>query len=174
MNGMFKATLNDIGEIVNLYDSLNDFLAKGKNYPGWKKGLYPTLETATQGLQENNLFIFKQNRIIAGTIVLSQQPETAYSLAKWGVECTNQEAIVIRTLAVHPELIRQGIGKILMDFAQSYAVEYKMKTIRLDVSIHNTPAIMLYEKSGYQYVDTVDLGLGIPDLIWFKLYELVL
>ncbi len=174
MNGIIKATNNDINEIVNLYDLLNDFLATGENYPGWKKGLYPTLETATRGIQENNLFILKQNGVIAGTIVLSQQPEKAYSLAKWGIECTDQETIVIRTLAVHPDLIGQGVGKTLMNFAQSYTTENKMKTIRLDVSIHNTPAIALYEKSGYQYVDTVDLGLGIPDLIWFKLYELIL
>jgi len=52
--------------------------------------------------------------------------------------------------------------------------EQEIKTIRLDVSIHNTPAISLYEKCGYKYVGTVDLGLNIPELVWFKLYEIVL
>jgi RimJ/RimL family protein N-acetyltransferase len=61
-----------------------------------------------------------------------------------------------------------------MDFAETYAIEQKMKTIRLDVSIRNAPAISLYEKCGYHYVGTVDLGLNIPGLVWFKLYELIL
>ena len=67
-----------------------------------------------------------------------------------------------------------GVGRKLMDFAKSYGIKQGMKTIRLDVSIHNKPAITLYEKCGYKYVETVDLGLNIPGLVWFKLYEIVL
>lgn len=70
--------------------------------------------------------------------------------------------------------MKQGLGKKLMDFAKAYSIEQKIKTIRLDVSIRNTPASSLYEMYGYQYVGTVDLGLNIPGLVWFKLYELVL
>ncbi|WP_263488225.1 hypothetical protein [Clostridium sp. FP2] len=40
-----------------------------------------------------------------------------------------------------------------------------MKIIRLDLSIHNSPAILLYEKCGYKHVGTVDLSLNIPELV---------
>jgi len=36
---------------------------------------------------------------------------------------------------------------------------------------NNFPAISLYEKCGFEYVDTVDLGFGNYGLDWFKLYE---
>jgi RimJ/RimL family protein N-acetyltransferase len=61
-----------------------------------------------------------------------------------------------------------------MDYAKRFGRENNMKSIRLDVSIHNIPAIKLYEKCGYQFIDTVDLGLNIPNLIWFRLFEIII
>ena len=49
-----------------------------------------------------------------------------------------------------------------------------MKAIRLDVYEQNTPAIRLYEKNGFQYITTVDLGLGDYGLHKFHLYEKIL
>lgn len=46
--------------------------------------------------------------------------------------------------------------------------------IRLDVYKNNDTSINLYKKCGFKYVDTVDLGIGIPELVWFKLYELII
>lgn len=62
----------------------------------------------------------------------------------------------------------------LMHFAKQQAVMSLMKSIRLDVSVDNMPAIALYEKLGYSYIGTVDLGLPYEHLKWFKLYEMVL
>ncbi|WP_315120792.1 GNAT family N-acetyltransferase [uncultured Clostridium sp.] len=169
-----KGTINDIDELENLYDNLNDYLESGTNYPRWAKGVYPTRETAVSGIQNNNLFVLKMNNEIAGSIILSHEPEPAYSQVIWGIEAEYKDIIVIYTLVVNPKYMKNGVGKKLMDFAERYSMEQGMKTIRLDVFIHNTPAISLYEKCGYKYVGTVDLGLNIPDLVWFKLYELVL
>jgi len=44
----------------------------------------------------------------------------------------------------------------------------------LDVYEGNIPAIKLYEKCGFKYMDTVDLGLGRYGLNWFRLYERML
>jgi RimJ/RimL family protein N-acetyltransferase len=44
----------------------------------------------------------------------------------------------------------------------------------LDVYEGNIPAISLYEKYGFKYIDTVDLGLGNYGLDWFRLYEKLL
>ena len=169
-----KGTINDIDELEKLYDSLNDYLELGTNYPGWAKGIYPIRETAVNGIQDNYLFVLKINNEIAGSIILSHEPETAYAQVSWGIEADYKDIIVIHTLVVHPKYMKSGVGKKLIDFAKRYSNEQEMKAIRLDVSIHNTPAISLYEKCGYKYVETVDLGLNIPGLVWFKLYEIVL
>ena len=45
----------DIDEIENLYNDLNDYLAAGVNYPGWKKGIYPVRQNAIDGVKNRNL-----------------------------------------------------------------------------------------------------------------------
>ena len=61
-----------------------------------------------------------------------------------------------------------------MDFAIQHSINEGAKAIRLDVYENNTPAISLYEKCGFEYVDTVDLGLSEYGLHFFRLYEKVL
>jgi len=169
-----KGTPNDIDKLEEFYDRLNDFLQSGTNYPGWKKGIYPMRETAVRGIEAHTLFILKIKDQIAGSIILNHEPEAAYSQVNWGIQAKDNETIVIHTLAVDPKYMKNGVGNQLINFAKKYSMEHGMKAIRLDVTIQNAPAIALYEKCDFQYVGTVDLGLNIPGLVWFKLYEIIL
>ncbi|GFZ31731.1 N-acetyltransferase [Clostridium zeae] len=168
-----KATIDDINELEELYNNLNEHLEITINYPGWKKGLYPVRETAANGIRENNLFVLKIDGKIAGSIILNHLQEAAYRGVTWGIEVKDEEVIVIHTFAVNPKYMKNGVGHKLIDFSKEFCLKNGFKTIRLDVTIKNTPAMTLYEKSGFKYVDTVDLGLNIPDLKWFKLYEII-
>ena len=51
-----KGTEKDVKEIALLYDSLNDYLERHVNYPGWKKGVYPIREDAYYLVDWNNNF----------------------------------------------------------------------------------------------------------------------
>ena len=166
-------TMADVDELEKLYDDVNDYFQTGFNYPGWLKGIYPVRETAIAGIADGNLFTLKIGNRIAGSVILNHKPEEAYNQVTWGIEAQYNEIMVIHTLVVHPDFMKQGVAQRLVDFAKDYAVQQHAKAIRLDVSVHNAPAISLYEKSGYRHVGTVDLGLGYEHLIWFKLYELI-
>ena len=151
-----KGNTEDIDELEKLYDSLNDYLEENINYPGWRKGLYPIRKDAAYGIENETLYVMEINGRIAGT------------------ENNYDDILVIRTFAVHPDFMKGRVGSSLMKFAEKFGRENGIKSIRLDVAIQNIPAISLYEKLGYKYIDIVDLGLNIPWLKWFKLYELVL
>ena len=127
-----------------------------------------------QGIDEKSLFVAIENGAIVGSIILSHESEEAYNQVCWLVEADYADILVIRTLVVHPSFLKQDVATRLMEFAKQYAVSHRMKSIRLDVSVDNTPAICLYKKLGYQYMGTVDLGLPYEHLKWFQLYELVL
>ena len=165
---------NDIDELENLYNTINDYLAEGVNYPGWIKDIYPIRQNAIDGIKSNNLYVAKQNGEIIGSIILNHEPETAYYNVKWKIESDYSNIIVIHTFVIHPAFMKLGIGKALMDFANEYSIQSNIKSIRLDVYEKNVPAINLYEKCGFQYINTVDLGLGNHGLNWFKLYEKIL
>ena len=169
-----RGEAQDINALENLYNDLNDYLASGINYAGWKKGIYPTREEAVEGVRHQTLYVAKQNGEIAGTIILNHKPETAYSNAKWSFESDYTDVFVVHTFAIHPRYMKCGVGKLLLDFAADLASKSNLKAIRLDVFEGNTPAIRLYEKCGYKYVDTVDLGLKAYGLEWFKLYEILI
>jgi len=169
-----KGTEFDIDQLAQLYDNLNDFLASSINYPGWIKGVYPIRENAINGVANGNLYVAKNAGKIVGSIILSHEPESAYSKAKWKIEADYSNIYVIYTFVVHPAYLKNGIGMKLMNFATQHCTNKHAKSIRLDVYEKNMPAIRLYEKCGFEYIDTVDLGLGKYGLNHFKLYEKLL
>lgn len=166
-------TSTDIDELEKLYDDLNDYLSATTNYPGWIKGIYPTRRDAIAGIRDNTLSVVRCDAQIAGSIILDHEPEEAYNGIKWNIDVDYSRIFVIRTFAVHPSFLRMGIGHALMDFSFELALKTGMESIRLDVYEKNLPAISLYEKCGFEYIDAVDLGLGKHGLDWFKLYEKV-
>lgn len=167
-------TINDIEEMEQLYDNITDYLGKGINYPGWLKGIYPIRQNAVNGLNDNNLFVAKYMGKIVGSIILNHTSELGYRDAKWEFQFDNSDILVIHTLVIHPDYLKCGIGKALLDFTLQYGRKHQIKAIRLDVYEGNSPAIKLYEKCGFKYIDTVDLGLGSYGLKWFRLYESLL
>lgn len=50
---LVKAEITDIEEISKLYDDVCDYLFEHENYPGWKKGVYPTGDVAEKGVKED-------------------------------------------------------------------------------------------------------------------------
>lgn len=166
-----KGTQKNIDEIARLYDDVNDFLEKGLNYPGWRKGIYPIRENAVNGVEQDCLFVAGLKDKIVGSVILSHEPESGYENAVWRYEGGYDRILVVHTLVVHPDYLKLGIGRELLHFAEKYGLENGMKAIRLDVNDKNTPAIKLYESCGYEYIATVDLGYGAYGIPWFRLYE---
>ena len=169
-----KGTVNDIEELEHLYNDLNDYLALHTNYPGWIKGIYPVKETAVLGIEEKNLYVIRTEKGIAGSVIINNIPESGYANVDWGIDLDYKNIHVIHTLTVHPEYLKKGIGKKLMEFIVKYSEELQIKAIRLDVFEKNMPAISLYKKYGFQYIDTVDLGYGKYGLDRFELYQKLL
>lgn len=166
-----RAFTDNIEEIAELYDSLNDYLAAAVNYPGWKKGVYPTREDAEKGIMEGCLYAAWDCIKIAGTVILNHEPENGYDTVDWSVKDDYSKIYVIRTLAVHPDYLKKGIGAGLLEFSIEQGKRDGMKAIRLDVYEKNLPAIRLYEKLGFTYVATADLGYSCYGLENFRLYE---
>lgn len=165
---------HNIDEIELLYHSLIEHLENTINYPKWKKGVYPTRQVAMAGINEKCLYVAEHNGKIAGTFILRHKPERGYDGVIWQEELCYDNVFVIYTFAVHPHFWGQGVGQKLLQFAVEEGVKTNVRSIRLDVYENNLPAIRLYEKFGFQYIDTVDLGMESYGVKWFKLYEKII
>lgn len=164
----------DIGGLEQLYNELTDHLAATTNYPGWKKGIYPQRQTAVDGVKEGSLYLARQGDAIIASVILRHASQPAYRGVRWQISAEDPEVLVVYTFTVHPAYQGRGVGRAMMDFVLHQGQASGAKAIRLDVSAENAPAIRLYESCGFQYIDTVDLGLGEYGLPWFRLYEKVL
>ncbi|MCR1839919.1 GNAT family N-acetyltransferase [Murimonas intestini] len=164
----------DLDVIEQLYNDLLDVLETGMNYPGWKRGIYPTRKDALTGIVENSLFVARSGDSIVGAFILNHKPENGYDNAKWLYGGDYSLILVVHTLVVHPAFMNRGIGLQLLRFAEKWGKQNGMKAIRLDVYENNVPAIALYERCGYQYIQSIDLGFGHYGLDLFKLYEKLL
>lgn len=169
-----KATDADCAEVAQLYDALHAYLSSHTNYPGWKAGVYPALEDAEAGIRENALFTARLQGKIAGTFILSHRPEPGYAQADWRCVLEDSRVFVLYTLAVHPDYLRRGVGKQMLEFVSGYAKAQDMRAVRLDVYERNLPAIRLYEACGFDYIATMDLGYAAYGLDRFRLYQKLL
>ena len=169
-----KAGSTDAEEISKLYDDVCEYLSEHKNYPGWKKGIYPTIDDADAGIKESSLYVAKDNNRIVGTMILRHKPEEGYKNVEWMTDNNYEKIYVVYTLAVHPDFIGLGIGKKLLDFAEELARKEECISLRLDVVKGNIPAENLYKKCGYKYIGTTSLGYEAYGLPWYNLYEKVL
>jgi len=166
------ATVADIDAVAQLYDAVNEHLAEIGNPTGWIKNSYPVRADAETALSENTLYVAFIGEKLAGAVVLNQKPAEEYFGEAWEIDCEWSETLIVHTLAVHPDYLRQGVAEALLRYAEKLARELGCRAIRLDSYRENTPAFALYEKLGYRHVGMVDLNLQHFDLDWFRMYEL--
>jgi len=55
----------------------------------------------------------------------------------------------IPSIAISPALRRQGIGRLLLEWALAHLVGRGVEVVRLQVAVENTAAIALYESAGF-------------------------
>ena len=169
-----RAVMQDVDTLEDFYNQVNDYLAAHTNYPGWRRDVYPTREDAVQGVQDDCLYVATDNGKIAASMILRQKSEPAYETTKWQLQLKDEEIYVVHTFAVAPQYFGSGVSQRMLRFAEEQGRKAHVKALRLDVYEKNVPAIRLYQKCGFRYMDTVDLGLGQYGLKWFQLYEKLL
>ncbi len=61
-------------------------------------------------------------------------------------------SLFIRELAIFPSYRGKGLARLLIEFAESFAVSRSIESISLTVNGDNTPAIGLYESMGFREI----------------------
>lgn len=160
-----KAFVSDVGAVGNFYEDVCGYLQEHVNYPGWQKGIYPAEDTAADAVGEGSLYVAVKDGKVAGSMILKHRPEPGYDTVRWKQELPYDK------VAVHPDYSGQGIAGMMIEFAEELARQQGMKSLRLDATENNIPAIRLYEKHGFEYRATIDMGLEDIGLKWFKVFE---
>lgn len=149
-----KGKEKDIDSIEAIYGKILEREEKGLASIGWQRGVYPTRETACQGIGRGDMYVYEDEAthkiLAAGVINKVQLP--IYAEGKWDIEATDDEVMVLHTLVVDPETAGRGIGKAFLAFYEKVARDGGCKALRIDTQAKNVMARTLYSKLGYKEI----------------------
>ena len=107
-------------------------------------------------------------------VTLYEEDRSLQSIADAPWQIDSDEVIVLHVLAVHPDHRGKGLARRLVENVIEQERKAGKKALRLDVIENNITAEKLYQKLGFQYVQTKTLYYDVVGEMTFKLYELVL
>lgn len=166
-----KAKENEADKILEFYKNIINSIKDSEFKPKWNDK-YPNLNFIKNAIKNEELYVYSDNNIIISSVVINNKFDNDYSHVKWRVNPKSHEIIVIHTFAIHTEFSRKGISKKLFNEIKNNAINNNKKTIRLDVINGNTGAQRVFEKLGFEYVDSVLINHPIVGLEKFHLYEI--
>ena len=167
-----KAEKEDFDKVRSLYWMLIDQEQNDPSFPHWKKGIHPSDEMIRTSIDKGDLYVLVDGDEIAACVIANDEKIDGYADAPWQIE--SEEVIVLHVLAVHPNHRGEGLARRLVGNVVEMERAAGKKALRLDVIENNTTAEKLYQKLGFQYIQTKTLYYDVVGEMTFKLYELVL
>ena len=167
-----KCEEQDIEAVGQFYDKVVLYLDAHINYPKWRYKDYPSVNSVRGMTHEGSQYLVESSGTVIGAFVFNEDPQGDYSKGSWKVDLPSGSYMVIHGLAVDPSHQGKGIAGKILKYCIGKASDEGYKAIRLDLVPGNIPAMALYEKHGFTYAGTEDLGRGIGGIPAFSLYEL--
>ena len=134
-----RATLDDAGAIAALTDA-----AYTKFIPRIGRKPLPMTADYAKMIAENPVWLLTQEDQAIGVIVLIHEPEQ----------------MLIYSVAIHPAHQKQGLGRRLLAWAETQALEHGYTSIRLYTNARFEENIQLYEQIGYAETGREPMGNG--------------
>lgn len=153
---MFRmATLADIDRIEEIYNEIHSREEAGLSTIGWQRGVYPTRQTAENGVAERDMFVLGDGGRIVAAARINQLQLPEYALAHWRHDAPEEQIMVLHTLVVSPNCMGQGYGTQFVAFYERYALEHACPFLRMDTNARNAAARALYKRLGYEEISIV-------------------
>ena len=136
---MFRQATNaDVAQVRTLVNEAYKELADmGLNYTATYQDDTETSERMAQG----RTFVLVSGKDIVGTIIYYQKNYF-----------TEKRSAYLGQFAITPDLKRQGLGSIIMDFCEQLANDEKYEAIQLDTAKPAAHLVEWYKRRGYKIV----------------------
>ena len=167
-----KAEKEDFYKIRSLYWNLIDQDQDDPSFPHWKKGIHPSDEMIQDSIGTGQLYVLADGDEIAACVIANDEKVDGYLDVPWQID--SDEVIVLHVLAVHPNHRGKGLARRLVENVIEQERKAGKKALRLDVIENNTTAEKLYQKLGFQFIQTKTLYYDVVGKMTFKLYERML
>ena len=151
------AAPSDLPQVLEIYDAiLTQEESGGPVYTNWRRGKYPTADTARSALEAGTLYVGESGSALWGVVNLNgiQLPE--YALIPWTLSANEDQVGVIHTLCIHPGQSGRSYARQTVTFGAEEARRLGKNVMRLDTWEHNLPANRLYPSLGYHFAGAAE------------------
>jgi len=145
-----KATVLDLNSIMQITKACAKHMINQQIFQ-WNEH-YPNRNAFKNDVQRGELYVYMQNNICMGCIVITTIKDVEYVPIEW---LTKDKNIYIHRLAVHPKYQGKGIAQQLMTFAENYANTNGYFSVRLDTFSQNKRNQKFYETRGYKRLGNI-------------------
>ena len=151
-----KGTIGDVKVIMAIIkDAIIDMESQGIFQ--WDN-IYPNEDVISTDIYEENLYVYFDENIIKGFIVLNEFQDKEYEMVKWKYDTVRN--LIIHRLCIDPKYKGMGIATEFIKYAEIFGKRNKYQSIRLDSFINNSNACKLYAKNGYKQRGIVNFRKG--------------
>jgi ribosomal protein S18 acetylase RimI-like enzyme len=145
-----KATVLDLNSIMQITKACAKHMINQQIFQ-WNEH-YPNRNAFKNDVQRGELYIYMQNNICIGCIVITTIKDVEYVPIEW---LTKDKNIYIHRLAVHPKYQGKGIAQQMMTFAENFAKINGYFSVRLDTFSQNKRNQKFYETRGYKRLGNI-------------------
>lgn len=153
MNYSFRqATLSDQSIIWSI---LQQAIIRRKNDGSkqWQDG-YPNESVVEKDIERGIGYVLTINGEIAAyaAVILNDEPAYSKIVGTW---LTSGDFYVVHRIAVSDKFSGQGLGKVIMQFIEEFALKNNVRSIKVDTNFDNPAMLKTFEKLGYVYCGEV-------------------
>lgn len=158
------ATSADIPALLTLLKHVVPLMQAAGNFQ-WDD-TYPNAAVFGDDIAKQQLWVADINGQLAGVSAITTDQEPEYAQVGWNI---NEPAIVTHRLAVDPSFRGQGVGKALLQQAETVAHEQGIPRLRIDTNTQNQVTQKLFPAAGYVFAG--EIGLSFRPGLRFFCYE---
>ncbi|MEK4974942.1 GNAT family N-acetyltransferase [Niallia sp. FSL R7-0648] len=137
------ARANMLEEVNDIYIKCRENLIKHDIFQ-WDDH-YPNRGYFQDCMENKMLFVLLEEDKIVGHVVLNEWQTEEWQSIPWN----GNNPLIIHSLMLNPRYQGKGIGAIMVQHMEEYALAKGYDSIRLDVFSGNPQALKLYKKHGY-------------------------
>ena len=145
------ACFSDIDYLKNLTDACTEHMISNKIFQ-WNI-TYPSKIDFEKDIKNQELYVKEINDSIISCVMFSKSKDDCYNKVNWLT--SDSKNLYVHRLAVHPKYQKNGIGKLMMDFAENEGTKMGCVSVRLDTFSKNLRNLKFYLSRGYFQLDEI-------------------
>ena len=147
-----KAKLEDINEIMKVFEIAKDFMHNNGNPTQWVNG-YPNKEIIFNDIQNDSFYVVTKNNKICGVFAFILGEDETYKIIYDGSWLNNESYGTIHRIA--SDFSQKGIFKKVFEYCLT-----KTKNIRCDTHKDNLPMQNIMLKNGFKKCGIIHIKSG--------------